>query len=68
MTDSYVLNRSPATDGDQGATLTPVSNLAVGELIPVFPGSCIAMTTTDEEDSLSVPSYSEVIITPLFIK
>jgi len=45
-----------------GATLTPVSNAAVGELIPVFPNGNIITAATDEEDSISVPSYSEVCI------
>jgi hypothetical protein len=37
-------------------TLTPVNNVSVGELIPVS----IADEAHSEEDSLSVPSYSEV--------
>jgi hypothetical protein len=45
-----------------GATLTPVSNAAVGELIPVFPNGNIVTAATDEEDSISVPSYSEVCL------
>ncbi|XP_059482637.1 sorting nexin-29 [Neocloeon triangulifer] len=44
---------------NQGATLTPVTNAGVGELIPVFPNGNIAAAATDEEDSISVPSYSE---------
>lgn len=43
-----------------GATLTPVTNAAVGELIPVFPNGNVVTAATDEEDSISVPSYSEV--------
>jgi hypothetical protein len=37
-------------------TLTPVNNMSVGELIPVS----ITDEAQSEEDSLSVPSYSEV--------
>ena len=37
-------------------TLTPVNNVSVGELIPVS----ITDEAHSEEDSLSVPSYSEV--------
>jgi len=36
-------------------TLTPVNNVSVGELIPVS----ITDEAHSEEDSLSVPSYSE---------
>ncbi|CAB3386087.1 Hypothetical predicted protein [Cloeon dipterum] len=44
---------------DHNATLTPVTNAAIGELIPVFPNNCAGAAATDEEDSISVPSYSE---------
>jgi hypothetical protein len=37
-------------------TLTPVNNVSVGELIPVS----ITDEAHSEEDSVSVPSYSEV--------
>jgi len=43
-----------------GTTLTPVTNAAVGELIPVFPNGNVVAAATDEEDSISVPSFSEV--------
>jgi hypothetical protein len=36
--------------------LTPVNNVSVGELIPVS----VTDEAHSEEDSLSVPSYSEV--------
>lgn len=38
--------------------LTPVNNVSVGELIPVS----VTDEAHSEEDSLSVPSYSEVSI------
>ncbi|XP_063225758.1 sorting nexin-29 [Bacillus rossius redtenbacheri] len=40
---------------NQAQTLTPVNNVSVGELIPVSCGD----EAHSEEDSLSVPSYSE---------
>lgn len=39
-------------------TLTPVNNVSVGELIPVS----VTDEAHSEEDSLSVPSYSEVSV------
>ena len=38
--------------------LTPVNNMSVGELIPVS----VTDETHSEEDSLSVPSYSDVSV------
>jgi hypothetical protein len=38
--------------------LTPVNNVSVGELIPVS----VTDEAHSEEDSLSIPSYSEVSI------